>query len=144
MYKGFLIISFLFYSLVGFSQTINGHITDEQNNNLPAVNISILNQSMGVTSDNNGKYNIEIPANRSIILVYSFIGFEKENIRIPMLKKGQNYNLDIILKAKNTLLNDVIVKANTDRNAFDVQIKYDIIGIEADAQDLSFSLELTR
>ena len=41
-------------------------------------------------------------------------------------------------------LNDVIVKANTDRNAFDVQIKYDIIGIEADAQDLSFSLELTR
>jgi phage baseplate assembly protein W len=41
-------------------------------------------------------------------------------------------------------LNDVFVKANTDRNAFDVQITYDIIGIEADAQDLSFSLELTR
>jgi|TARA_B100001059_G_scaffold186839_1_gene188827 phage baseplate assembly protein W len=41
-------------------------------------------------------------------------------------------------------LNDVFVKANTDRNAFDVQITYDIIGIEIDAQDLSFSLELTR
>ena len=60
MYKGFLIILFLFYSLLGFSQTINGHITDEQNNILPAVNISILNQSMGVTSDNNGKYDIDL------------------------------------------------------------------------------------
>ena len=46
MYKRFLIILFLLYSHIVFSQTINGHITDEQNNSLPAVNISILNQSM--------------------------------------------------------------------------------------------------
>ena len=123
MYKGFLIILFLFYSLVGFSQTINGHITDEQNNSLPAVNISILNQSMGVTSDNNGKYNIEIPANRSIILVYSFIGFEKENIRIPMLKKGQNYTLDIKLKSSSTLLNDVIITDQKSRKESFSRIK---------------------
>ena len=123
MHKGFLIILFLLFYILGNSQTINGHITDEQNNSLPAVNISILNQSMGVTSDNNGKYNIEIPANRSIILVYSFIGFEKEKIRIPMLKKGQKYNLDIKLKSSSTLLNDVIITDQKSRKESFSRIK---------------------
>ena len=58
---------------------------------------------------NNGKYNLGIPANRSVVLVYSFIGFEKEKIRIPMLKKGQNYTLDIKLRSSSTLLKDVII-----------------------------------
>ena len=123
MHKGFLIILFLLFYILGNSQTINGHITDEQNNSLPAVNISILNQSMGVTSDNNGKYNLEIPANRSIILVYSFIGFEKEKIRIPMLKKGQKYTLDIKLKSSSKLLNDVIITDQKSRKESYSRIK---------------------
>ena len=123
MFKGFLIILFLFYSFIGLSQTINGHITDKQNNNLPAVNISILNQSMGVTSDNSGKYDIDIPANRSIVLVYSFIGFEQEKIRIPMLKKGQNYTLNIKLQPSSTLLNDVIITDQKSRKESFSRIK---------------------
>ncbi len=129
MYKGFLIILLLFYSLTGISQTINGYITDEQNNSLPAVNISILNQSMGVTSDNNGKYDIEIPANRSVILVYSFIGFKKEKIRIPMLKKGQKYTLDIKLKSSSTLLNDVIISDQKSRKESFIRIKPKYVSI---------------
>lgn len=109
MYKGSLITLFLFYSTIGFTQTITGLITDEENNSLPAVNISILNQSIGVTSDNNGRYNLKIPKNRSVVLIYSFIGYQMEKIRIPMLKKGQEYILDIKLKASSTLLEDVII-----------------------------------
>ena len=123
MYKNFLIILLLVYSLTGFSQNINGHITDEENNPLPAVNISIFNQSLGVTSDSNGKYNIEIPANRSVILVYSFIGFKKEKIRIPMLKKGQKYSLNIKLKPSSTLLNDVIITDQKSRKKSFSKIK---------------------
>ena len=76
MYKGLLLPLFLLFSILGYSQTINGHITDEKNNSLPAVNISIINQSNGVSSDLDGKYNIEIPANRSVLIIYSFIGFQ--------------------------------------------------------------------
>tara|TARA_B100001778_G_scaffold315106_1_gene300928 strand:+ start:1406 stop:1807 length:402 start_codon:yes stop_codon:yes gene_type:complete len=36
------------------------------------------------------------------------------------------------------------VKANSDNNSFDVLINYEIIGIEASTQTLSFALELTR
>ena len=73
MYKWLLLPSFLLFSILGYSQTINGYVTDEKNNGLTAVNISILNQSNGVSSNIDGKYNIEIPANRSVVIIYSFI-----------------------------------------------------------------------
>ena len=85
MHKGLLLPLFLLFSVLGYSQTINGHITDEQNNSLPAVNISILNQSNGVSSDIDGKYTLEIPANRSVVITYSFIGFQTEKIRFSFL-----------------------------------------------------------
>ena len=71
---------FLLFSVLGYSQTINGHITDEQNNSLPAVNIAILNKNIGITSDDDGAYSLAIPANRSAIISYSFIGYQIEKI----------------------------------------------------------------
>jgi phage baseplate assembly protein W len=39
---------------------------------------------------------------------------------------------------------DVIVKANAEQYAFDVQIQYTIVGVDAQAQELTFALEPTR
>ena len=110
-----LLTLFSILSFLGFSQSISGTITDEENNTLPSVNIAILNTSIGATSLNDGSYNMEVPANKSMVVAYSFIGYEIEKIRLPMLKRGQNYTLNIQLKAKNTLLNDVIVKDKKSR-----------------------------
>ena len=41
-------------------------------------------------------------------------------------------------------LNEVIVKANSEANAFDTKITYTIIGVDAPAQELTFALEPTR
>ena len=41
-------------------------------------------------------------------------------------------------------LRDVTVTANIPNNAFDVLIDYEIIGIEASSQQITFALELTR
>ena len=113
----------IFSYFTGYTQTINGYITDEKKNNLPSVNISILNQSNGVSSDIDGKYNIEIPANRSVIIVYSFIGFQTEKIRIPMLKKGQEYTLNMELKSSSKLLEDVIITDQKSRKESFSRIK---------------------
>ena len=43
------------------------------------------------------------------------MGYETEKVRIPMLKKGQEYVLNIILKESNTLLDDIIVKDQKSR-----------------------------
>ena len=123
MQKWLLLTLFSMLYSIGFSQSISGTITDEENNFISAVNIAILHTSNGVISSNNGKYNLDIPANKSVVITYSFIGYKIEKIRIPMLKKEQNYNLDIILKSKNTLLNDVIVKDKKSRKEAFSRIK---------------------
>ena len=123
MHKRLLLPLFLLLSFLGFGQTISGLITDEQNNSLPAVNISVLGKSIGAISNNDGTYNLNIPANRSVVIGYSFVGFQLEKIRIPMLKKGQTYTLNIQLKSASTLLGDVIVTDQKSRKESFSRIK---------------------
>jgi len=54
MYKGLLLIFTFLLSVLGYGQTISGIITDEENNILPAVNISVLGKSIGVSSEADG------------------------------------------------------------------------------------------
>ena len=110
-----LIYFFLFASFISNAQTIKGKISDINNIPLPAVNISIIDLKGGITSDNNGFYSISIKPNRSHVVAYSFVGYQTEKVRIPMLKKGQEYILNIILKESNTLLDDIIVKDQKSR-----------------------------
>lgn len=109
------IVLFIILQLSLISQTIEGKITDFNLNPLAAVNISIIDQSGGLISDNNGSYKVNIKANRSYVIAFSFIGYETEKIRVPMLKKGQKYTLNISLKESNTLLDDIIVKDQKSR-----------------------------
>ncbi|MFL2567385.1 MAG: TonB-dependent receptor [Flavobacteriales bacterium] len=109
------IVLFIILQLSLISQTIEGKITDFNLNPLAAVNISIIDQSGGLISDNDGLYKVNIKANRSYVIAFSFIGYETEKIRVPMLKKGQKYTLNISLKESNTLLDDIIVKDQKSR-----------------------------
>ena len=109
------IILFLLLQISSIGQTIEGKITDFKLNPLAAVNISIIDQSGGLISDNDGFYKVNIKANRSYVIAFSFIGYETEKIRVPMLKKGQKYTLNISLEESNTLLDDIIVKDQKSR-----------------------------
>ena len=109
------IILFLLLQISSIGQTIEGKITDFKLNPLAAVNISIIDQSGGLISDKDGYYKVNIKANRSHVIAFSFIGYETEKIRVPMLKKGQKYTLNISLEESNTLLDDIIVKDQKSR-----------------------------
>jgi hypothetical protein len=115
MKRIFFIVLFILLQLSLISQTIEGKITDFNLNPLVAVNISIIDQSGGLISDKDGLYKVNIKANRSYVIAFSFIGYETEKIRVPMLKKGQKYTLNISLKESNTLLEDIIVKDQKSR-----------------------------
>ena len=123
MHKGLLLTFTLLLSVLGYGQTISGLITDEENNILSAVNISVLGKSIGVISEDDGLYSFTIPANRSVVIGYSFIGYHIEKIRIPMLKKGQTYTLNIQLQSSSTLLDDVIVTDQKSRKKSFSRIK---------------------
>ena len=95
-------------TLKGFSQIISGKVVDEYNKPLSEINISV-NKNIGVTSDKNGHYLINIENKKSIVLKFSSVGYQTEKIRIPRLEKNQSYQLDITLFEENILLNKVIV-----------------------------------
>jgi hypothetical protein len=109
------IVFFLLLQISSIGQTIEGKITDFKLNPLAAVNISIIDQSGGLISDKDGFYKVNIKANRSYVIAFSFIGYKTEKIRVPMLKKGQKYTLNISLEESNTLLDDIIVKDQKSR-----------------------------
>tara|TARA_B100001758_G_C18415820_1_gene619603 strand:- start:1984 stop:4428 length:2445 start_codon:yes stop_codon:yes gene_type:complete len=123
MLRWFLFPFFSIISFIGLSQTISGIITNQENNTLPSVNISLVKNNIGTVSQNDGSYQLAVPANRSIVIAYSFIGYEIERIRIPMLKKGQNYILNITLTESSTLLKDIIVKDKKSRKESFSRIK---------------------
>ena len=109
MNKKLLFLCFFMYPIFFIGQNIKGVITNEKDQIIDGANIILNNQNQGITSDQNGSYNINIPANRSVLITYIFMGYEIEKIRTPILEEGQTYNLDIKLKTKSRLLSDVIV-----------------------------------
>ena len=44
-----------------------------------------------------------------MVIIYSFIGYETDKIRIPMLKMNQNYKLDVNMKLISNFIDNVIV-----------------------------------
>lgn len=58
---------------------INGTVRDSQGEPLSGVNIVIKGQTIGTTTDIDGNYFLEVPS-RSSILVFTYIGFEEQEI----------------------------------------------------------------
>jgi len=84
---------------------VSGKVTDEEGQPLPAVSIKAKNTSIVAISDNNGDYKITIPSKEAII-VFSSLGFAPQENKV-----SGKINLNIVLKAQNNDLNEVVVTA---------------------------------
>ncbi len=92
-------------SLHAQNTLVTGKITDERGNPLAGVNISIKNSKTSTVSGQSGTYKIPTPNDNSI-LVFSYLGFETQE-----KKAIKSSPLNIVLKAKDTELNEVVVTA---------------------------------
>ena len=129
MYKQIYILFFTLISVSIYGQTLSGIIIDNDKELLAGTYIIIKGENTGVTSDNNGKYFLNLKANRSVVIEVSFIGYSTKIIRIPMLKKGQTYTLDIQLFPEGKLINDVIVRDKKSRKQALSKIKTQHVSI---------------
>ena len=85
-------------------QRITGTVTDAVNGDaLPGVNILVEGTTIGVTSDLNGKYEIETP-NPNSVLVFSFVGYLTEKVPVS----GESV-IDIKLSPDIQKLDEVVV-----------------------------------
>jgi TonB-linked SusC/RagA family outer membrane protein len=82
---------------------IHGRVTDRNGNPLVGVTISVKGAPIGTTSDANGYYSLSL-ADSSVTLVYSYIGYKREEIRI-----NGRAQIDAVLSTNVSGLDQVVV-----------------------------------
>ena len=81
---------------------VTGTITDESNQPLPGVSITIKGTTQGAISDMNGMFSIN--ANEGQILVFSFIGYKDQSIEVS----ASSTNLSIVMEEELIELVEVV------------------------------------
>ncbi|MDE5423636.1 SusC/RagA family TonB-linked outer membrane protein [Ancylomarina sp. DW003] len=99
------------------TKKVSGVVLDDLGISLPGVSVLEKGTTNGVSTDFDGKFTIEIPANGKVVLVFSFIGMESQEV----LVKGQK-ELKITLLSDAEQLAEVVVVSDgfrkTDRRLF--------------------------
>lgn len=88
------------------TKKISGVISDESGETLPGVSVVIKGTSTGVSTDFDGKYEIEVPIGS--ILIFSFVGMDPKEVKIT-----NQSSLDIVLNSSAEQLNEVTVVVST-------------------------------
>lgn len=99
-----LILLLTLSSQLTFAQDngISGKVKDAGGRGLPGVSISVKGTTRGTNSDADGNYKINAASNA--VLVYSFVGFESQEIAV-----GNRSTIDVTLAEDNKTLNEVVV-----------------------------------
>jgi TonB-dependent starch-binding outer membrane protein SusC len=110
-----LLLSPLF--LLAQSKLITGKVKDASNNDfLPSVTVTIKGSTVGSVADGNGNYKIDASPNQT--LVFSFIGYETQEVLV-----GNRTNIDVMMAVGlGKDLNEVVVVG------YGTQKKRDITG----------------
>ena len=81
-----------------------GQVTDEKGKPLVGATVVLKGTTIGVATDMNGKFSLEIPYTEDIRLIVSFIGMEGKEI-VP----GKERHFEVRLKAADEHLGEVVV-----------------------------------
>ncbi|WP_099290709.1 SusC/RagA family TonB-linked outer membrane protein [Butyricimonas sp. Marseille-P3923] len=91
------------------SRLINGKVIDGKGEPLPGVTILIKGTKLGMVTDIDGKFKVEIPQMDSTILVFSFIGMETIHYRLSNDRKNDGKELVITMKEDVEEMDEVVV-----------------------------------
>ncbi len=82
---------------------ISGRVTDKDGNPLPGATVLIKGTTKGTTTDANGNYAIKVP--EGSVLVFSFVGFHKQEISVS----PENTEINVVMEQKAAELGEVAV-----------------------------------
>ena len=119
-FSGILTLLLVLVVQLAFAQekTISGMVTDDTGLPLPGVNIIIKGTSTGTQSDFDGNYTIDAAVGQT--LVYSYVGFETQEIAV-----GASNRIDVTMQA-GSVLDEVVVTA---------------LGVSREKQSLGYSTQ---
>ncbi|QZE15229.1 SusC/RagA family TonB-linked outer membrane protein [Halosquirtibacter laminarini] len=98
-----LVLCCLAFCMTVFAQTlqVSGNITDKEGLPLPGVAVMIKGTTQGAASNFDGVFSLKAP--KDATLIFSFIGFNKQEINVNNRTK-----IDVILEENVTSLNEVV------------------------------------
>jgi TonB-linked SusC/RagA family outer membrane protein len=119
-FSGILTLLVVLIVQLSFAQekTISGTVTDDTGLPLPGVNIIIQGTSTGTQSDFDGNYTIDAAVGQT--LVYSYVGFETQEIAV-----GDSNKINVTMQA-GSMLDEVVVTA---------------LGVSREKQSLGYSTQ---
>ena len=97
---------FLLISIFGFAQ-IRGTVTDSKGNPMPFVNIYLQNTYTSTTSNEQGKYELNVRTPGKHVVLYQYLGYKTEKKIIEEEKFPQIVNVQLI--EEDIQLNEVVI-----------------------------------
>ncbi|WP_440795295.1 SusC/RagA family TonB-linked outer membrane protein [Pedobacter sp. 22226] len=117
MKKIFLFCFMLFLTAVAFSQEktiVKGTVRNAEQQPLAGVSVGVIGQNVGVTTDNEGRYTVQIPKPAGARLRFSFVGYTTFEIAANDAKA-----LNVVLKEddQNSLQEVAVVAFGTQKKS---------------------------
>ena len=112
----------LFFSLLlqfhgAHAIKISGTITDDKGNILPFASVLIKGSSQGTTSNNLGKYFLDLPAGNYTI-VCQYVGYARQEKKVQL--NVESIILDFQLSVQQTNLKEVVIKSGAEDPAYEI------------------------
>jgi hypothetical protein len=112
-----LFILFLFLSFIPtFASAqqafISGTVSDSLRLPLFGATVGVLGKPFGTTTDESGKYTLEVPANQNLKIVISFTGLRSDSVNL-FLNPGERKEISRTLKGNIFQMKDVTIEAKS-------------------------------
>ena len=101
----FLFLLLVWSTVLSAQQIVKGTVADQKGVALPGVSVVVTGTNLGTTTNNEGKFSIEVPTG-SKSLTFSFIGMKRQEVII-----GSRSTIDVALEDEITGLEEVVVTA---------------------------------
>ncbi len=104
-----VIFIFLAEAVLAQQASVSGIVKGVENQPLQFVNIAVKGTTAGVTTGKDGRFELPVPANQHVVILFSYIGYETDSIPV-ILKENERQKLDHTLQAISTQLESIEVK----------------------------------
>lgn len=108
-----LLFLLLLLSLTAFAQKprealLYGKVIDENNMPVDLANVAVSEFSIGVTTDSRGRYELHLPADTTVTVNYTFVGYQTVQRKVR-LSQGEKRKQDVVLSSNSMTLPDAVI-----------------------------------
>jgi hypothetical protein len=100
---------------------ITGRVTDENENGVELVNVSILGDPGGTSTAADGSYSLPVPAAKQLKIIFSFIGFKTDTAYVKV-SAGEKLRVNRTIISTATELGSIVIEDRQIRNTNLVRI----------------------